>query len=81
MNKKTARIGDIVIDNHNREFKVIYVRRARDILLTMDDAEAFEFGEQKKSIYGKNWLKDYFEVGIKVNDGVKWIEANKIKSN
>lgn len=44
--------------------EVILVRKARDILRSMDDGGALRMATNAKAAYGKNWLDIYYEADV-----------------
>lgn len=46
--------------------EVVSVRRANDILRTMKEGEAFNFGAKMRATYGASWRSFFYELDVAV---------------
>lgn len=55
------RVGQRVKLKSGRVVEIISVRRARDVLGSLQEHEAMILGPRMQALYGKHWLEVYFE--------------------
>ena len=61
--------------------RVVSILRVKDIIYGMSEVEAQVFGDNQKSMLGRDWLKLFYRVGIRGKEGgiVEWFDCHDIE--
>ena len=55
------RVGQRVRLKNGRLVEILAVRRAREVLSTLQEHQAMMLGPKMQALYGRHWLEVYFE--------------------
>lgn len=73
------RVGDRIRAN-GKEGTVISVLSAREVLYGLGEVEAQVFGDNQKSMLGKDWVSQFYRVGVRTHgSAVEWFDCHDIE--